>query len=55
VHDDTTLSAGAKEGPQPLTIGNGNSVSAQVSTGSISSATGSFDSVTGVMSESGPI
>ena len=39
-------------GPRPDTVGNGNDVSAQV-TGHISEAVGSFDSVTGVMSETG--
>jgi hypothetical protein len=39
-------------GPRPNTVGNGNDVSAQV-TGQISTAVGSFDSVTGVTSESG--
>jgi len=43
-----------RNGPQPLTIGNGNNVLAEVS-GSISSATGSFDSVTGVATVSSPI
>jgi hypothetical protein len=36
-------------------VGNANDVSAQVPTGFISNAIGSFDSVTGVTSESGPI
>lgn len=39
-------------GPRPDTVGNGNDVSAQV-TGHISKSIGSFDSVTGVTSESG--
>ena len=39
-------------GPRPLTVGNGNDVSAEV-TGHISTAVGSFDSVTGVTSETG--
>jgi hypothetical protein len=42
-------------GPRPLIVGNLNNVSAQAPTGLISSATGSFDSVTGVTSEIGPI
>ncbi len=42
-------------GPRPDTVGNGNAVSAQAPSGLISSATGSFDSVTGVTTESGPI
>jgi hypothetical protein len=41
--------------PHPLTVGNVNDVSAQAPTGHIATATGSFDSVTGVTSESGPI
>jgi hypothetical protein len=40
-------------GPRPNTVGNGNDVSAQATTGLISTAVGSFDSVTGVTSESG--
>jgi len=39
-------------GPRPDTVGNGSDFSAQV-TGTISSAVGSFDSVTGVSSEDG--
>jgi len=42
-------------GRRPDTVGNGNAVSAQAPSGLISSATGSFDSVTGLTSESGPI
>ncbi|MFZ1689046.1 MAG: hypothetical protein WAU70_16615, partial [Flavobacteriales bacterium] len=42
-----------KSGPRPFTIGNGDDVSAQAPSGHISSATGSFDSVTGVTSETG--
>jgi len=41
-------------GPLPLTVGNGNDVSAEV-TGHISTAVGSFDSVTGVTSETGQV
>jgi hypothetical protein len=41
-----------KQGPRPLVVGNGNDISAQAPTGHISSAFGSFDSVTGVTSES---
>ncbi|MGO9268318.1 MAG: hypothetical protein ACLQBA_26100, partial [Candidatus Binataceae bacterium] len=41
-------------GPRSDNVGNGNDFSAQV-TGSISSAVGSFDSVTGVTSESGDV
>jgi hypothetical protein len=44
-----------RRGPRPRTIGNNNDVSARVPTGFISTAIGSFDSVTGVTSESGPI
>lgn len=44
-----------QHGPRPNTVGNNNDVSAQVSTGFISTAIGSFDTVTGVTSESGPI
>ena len=44
-----------RHGPRPATVGNNNDISAQVPTGFISTATGSFDSVTGVTSESGPI
>jgi hypothetical protein len=44
-----------RRGPRPLIVGNGNMISAQAPTGLISSATGSFDSVTGVTSESGQI
>jgi hypothetical protein len=44
-----------QHGPRPNTIGNNNDVSAQVSTGFISTAIGSFDTITGVTSESGPI
>jgi hypothetical protein len=45
-----------RHGARPFTVGNGDDVSAQVPSGShISTAIGSFDSVTGVTSESGPI
>jgi hypothetical protein len=44
-----------RRGPRPLIVGNGNDVVAQAPIGLISSATGSFDSVTGVTSESGQI
>ena len=44
-----------RRGPRPLIVGNDNDVSAKAPTGFISSATGSFDTVTGVTSESGPI
>jgi len=44
-----------RRGPRPLTVGNSSDVSPQVPSGFISTAIGSFDSVTGVTSESGPI
>ncbi len=44
-----------RHGPRPFTVGNNNDVSAQVPAGFVSTATGSFDSVTGVTSESGQI
>jgi hypothetical protein len=44
-----------RHGQRPLTVGNGNDCSAQAPSGLISSATGSFDSVTGVTSESGQV
>ena len=45
-----------RHGPVPETVGNGNAVSLQVPPGAlIQWAVGSFDSVTGVTSESGPI
>jgi hypothetical protein len=44
-----------RRGVRPIIVGNGNDVSAQPCAGLISSATGSFDSVTGVTSESGQI
>jgi hypothetical protein len=43
-----------RRGPRPDIVGNGNDLSAGV-TGSISEATGSFDSVTGVTSETGQV
>src|SRR5229473_1179458 len=45
----------ARGGGRPDQIGNGTDVSAQVTTGHISEAIGSFDSVTGVTSESGNV
>jgi hypothetical protein len=42
-------------GPRPQVIGNGDDVSARAPSGHISSAIGSFDSVTGVTSLSGPL
>jgi hypothetical protein len=42
-------------GPRPLVVGNRNNVSAQAPTGLITSALGTFDSVTGVTSETGLI
>jgi von Willebrand factor type D domain len=44
-----------KRGPRPLVIGNANDISAQAPTGFISTAVGSFDTVSNVTSESGPI
>jgi hypothetical protein len=44
-----------RHGVVPLVVGNSNDVSAQAPTGHISSATGSFDTLTNVTSESGPI
>jgi von Willebrand factor type D domain len=42
-------------GARPQVVGNGTDVSARVPSGFISTAIGSFDTVTGVTSESGPI
>ena len=47
-----TLPMGQKQGPRPLIVGNGNDVSAEAPTGRISTATGKFDTVTGVTSVS---
>lgn len=44
-----------RRGPRPLVVGNLDDVSAQAPSGFISSAKGSFDLVSGVTSESGPI
>src|SRR6266545_3776978 len=44
-----------KHGARPLVVGNGDDVAAQVPSGFISTAIGSFDSVVNVTSESGPI
>jgi VCBS repeat protein/FG-GAP repeat protein len=44
-----------RRGARPDTVGNGNDVSAEVTSGLISEAIGSFDSVTGVTSESGNV
>jgi von Willebrand factor type D domain len=44
-----------RRAPRALVVGNGNDVSAQAPSGLISTALGSFDSVTGVTSESGQI
>ena len=44
-----------RSGPRPQIVGNNNDVSAKAPFGFISSATGSFDTVSGVTSESGPI
>ncbi len=43
---------GRSEGPRPLTVGNGNDISAEAPTGRISTANGKFDTVTGVTSVS---
>ena len=44
-----------RNGPRPLVVGAGDDVAAQAPSGFISSAKGSFDVVSGVTSESGPI
>ena len=44
-----------RSGVVPQVVGNGNDIAAQAPTGVISSATGSFDTLTNVTSESGPI
>jgi hypothetical protein len=44
-----------RSGVVPQIVGNGNDVAAQAPTGHISSATGSFDTLTNVASESGPV
>lgn len=44
-----------RRGPRPDIVGNANDVAAQAPSGFISTAIGSFDTVTGVTSESGPI
>jgi hypothetical protein len=44
-----------RSGIVPEVVGNGNDVAAQAPSGHISSATGSFDTLTNVSSESGPI
>jgi len=44
-----------KVGPRPLVVGSGNDIAAQAPSGFISSAIGSFESLTNVTSESGPI
>src|SRR2546423_421626 len=44
-----------RHGARPLVVGNGDDVAAQVPSGFISTAIGSFDSVVNVSSESGPI
>jgi von Willebrand factor type D domain len=44
-----------KSGPTPLTIGNGNNLCAKAPTGLISSATGSFDSVSAGISVTGQV
>lgn len=44
-----------RRGPRPLVVGSGDDISAQAPTGFISTAIGSFDTVTNVTNESGPI
>ena len=44
-----------KQAPRPLVVGNGDDIAAMAPTGFISTAIGSFDSVTNVTSESGMI
>jgi hypothetical protein len=44
-----------RHGPTPFTVGGNNDFAARVMTGSISAAEGSFDSVTGVTSETGQV
>lgn len=44
-----------RRGPRPLVVGNGDDIAAQAPSGFISTAIGSFDTVTNVTSESGPI
>jgi hypothetical protein len=49
------LPAPPRHGPRPLVVGNNNDVSPQTPSGFISTAIGSFDSVSGVTTESGPV
>ena len=49
------LPAPPRHGPRPLIVGNNNDVSPQTPTGFISTAIGSFDSATGITTESGPV
>jgi hypothetical protein len=44
-----------RRGTRPLVVGNNNDIAAQPPTAFISTGIGSFQSVTGVTSESGPI
>jgi hypothetical protein len=44
-----------KHGPRPMTVGSGNDVSPQAPSGTISTAIGSFDSVSAGITESGKI
>jgi len=44
-----------RQGARPFVVGNGDDIAAQAPTGFISTAIGSFDTVTNVTSESGPI
>ena len=49
------LPAPPRHGPRPLIVGNNNDISPQTPSGFISTAIGSFDSVSGVTTESGPV
>src|ERR1700761_1432059 len=49
------LPAPPRHGARPLIVGNNNDVSPQTPSGFISTAIGSFDSVSGVTTESGPV
>jgi hypothetical protein len=44
-----------RRGPRPLVVGNADDIAAQAPTGFISTGIGSFQNITGVTSESGPI
>jgi len=49
------LPAPPRHGPRPLIVGNNNDVSPQTPSGFISTAIGSFDSASGITTESGPV